>query len=99
MEWVVLFGMECGCILCCVVDIMCECNYDLLVLEIYDIGKFMFEIIVVDVISVVDVFEYFGGLVGVLIGEYILLVGGDFVYMWCEVFGVCVGIGVWNYLI
>lgn len=54
--------------------------------------------LVVDVIFGVDVLEYFGGLVVIFMGEYILM-GEDWVYMVCEVLGVCVGIGVWNYLI
>lgn len=91
--------MECLCILCCVVEILCECNDELVYLEILDIGKVLVEIIIVDIVIGVDVVEYYVGLVIVIEGIQLLLCELSFFYICCELLGVVVGIGVWNYLI
>lgn len=90
--------VEWGWVLCKVVEILREKNYEFFVLEMLDIGKLFQEMLIVDVVFGVDCLEYYGGLVVILIGEYIDL-GGLFVYIKCELFGICFGIGVWNYLI
>lgn len=61
--------MECLCILCWVVDILCECNDEFVKLEIFDIGKVYLEILIVDIVIGVDVLEYYVGLILVLEGS------------------------------
>ena len=95
-EWAKTSGTERGRILRRAADIIRERNRDLSVLETYDTGKPLSETLYVDATSAADALEYFGGLAGSLTGEHIPM-GENWAYTIREPFGLCVGIGAWNY--
>lgn len=77
-------------------DLMRSRNEELSVLETLDTGKPLQETRVADAASGADCLEYFGGLAAAINGQMIDL-GSDFAYTRREPFGVCAGIGAWNY--
>ncbi len=95
-DWAALSGRERGRVLTRAAAIIRERNRELSVLESYDTGKPLQETLVADATSAADALEYFGGLAGSLTGEYIPL-GEDWSYTRREPYGVCLGIGAWNY--
>lgn len=94
--WAATSGTARGRILRRAADIIRDQNRALSILETYDTGKPLSEILCADATSGADALEYFGGLAGSLTGEHIQL-GEDWVYTIREALGVCVGIGAWNY--
>lgn len=86
-SWTVLSSTERGRVLRRAADIVRNRNHELSILETYDTGKPYQETSVADATSGADALEYFGGIAGILTGEYTMRVP----------LGVCVGIGAWNY--
>ena len=74
-------------------------NREFSVLETLDTGKPLQETLVADATTAADAFEYFGSLAlsRGFAGRHVSLGGGDFAYTTREPFGVCLGLGAWNY--
>ena len=74
-------------------------NREFSVLETMDTGKPLQETLVADASTAADAFEYFGALAlsNSFEGRHISLGGGTFAYTTREPFGVCLGLGAWNY--
>ncbi|WP_407637761.1 betaine-aldehyde dehydrogenase [Afifella pfennigii] len=70
---------------------------DLARLEVFDTGKPIQEAPEADIGSAADCFEFFAGLTQVVHGEHMPLTDEAFAYTRREPFGVCAGIGAWNY--
>jgi betaine-aldehyde dehydrogenase len=77
-------------------DLIRARNRELSELETLDTGKPISETRVADWASGADALEWFASLAATLAGEAADL-GGDLVYTRREPFGVCFGIGAWNY--
>ncbi len=95
-EWAARAPVERGRILRRAAEIMRARNRELSVLETLDTGKPLQETLVADAASGADALEYFGGFAPTVTGQTIAL-GGDMAYTLREPFGVCAGIGAWNY--
>ncbi|WP_116083764.1 betaine-aldehyde dehydrogenase [Tropicimonas sp. IMCC34011] len=95
-DWAARPGVERGRVLRRAADILRERNEDLSRLETLDTGKPIQETRVADAASAADALEWFGGIAAGIAGEHVQL-GEDFGYTRREPFGVCVGIGAWNY--
>ena len=78
-------------------EILRERNQELAELETLDTGKAIQETSVVDVISGVEVLEYYAGLTQSLQGTHVDLPPEAFAIMRREPLGVCAAIGAWNY--
>ncbi|MGI4857159.1 MAG: betaine-aldehyde dehydrogenase, partial [Janthinobacterium lividum] len=72
-------------------------NDALALLETRDTGKPLAETRAVDIVTGADVIEYYAGLATALEGRQIPLRAESFVYTRREPYGVCAGIGAWNY--
>ena len=74
-------------------------NREFSVLETMDTGKPLQETLVADATTAADAFEYFGALAlsNSFEGRHVSLGGGAFAYTTREPFGVCLGLGAWNY--
>ena len=94
--WAALSPAARGRILRRAADLMRARNHDLSVLETLDTGKPLQETLVADAASGADCLEYFGGIAAAVHGQMIDL-GGALAYTRREPFGVCAGIGAWNY--
>lgn len=77
--------------------LLTERNQELAELETLDTGKAIAETSVVDVLTGVEVLEYYAGLVQSIGGEHLDFPGEGFAIMKREPIGVCLGIGAWNY--
>ncbi|PAA87345.1 hypothetical protein BOX15_Mlig014399g2 [Macrostomum lignano] len=64
--------------------------------EVLDTGKPIWEASA-DIEACADTLQMFSGLAHTLAGEHVHLPGGSFYYTRREPFGVCAGIGAWNY--
>lgn len=95
--WAAMTAMQRSRILRKAVDILRERNDELALLETLDTGKALSETQAVDIVTGVDVLEYYAGLVPALEGEQIPLRETSFVYTRREPLGVVAGIGAWNY--
>ncbi|MDT0684385.1 betaine-aldehyde dehydrogenase [Roseicyclus sp. F158] len=95
-DWAARPGVERGRVLRRAADILRERNEELSRLETLDTGKPIQETLVADAASAADALEWFGGIAAGVAGEHVQL-GEDFGYTRREPFGVCVGIGAWNY--
>ncbi|XP_071445776.1 4-trimethylaminobutyraldehyde dehydrogenase-like [Hetaerina americana] len=72
-------------------------NLDFLAhLEVKDNGKPIWEARV-DILSCADAFEYFGGVIPSIAGQYIPVEGDSFALISREPLGVVAGIGAWNF--
>ncbi|MEX0779995.1 MAG: betaine-aldehyde dehydrogenase [Balneolales bacterium] len=94
--WSTMTGTERGRILKKASVLLKERNEELAEIEVGDTGKPMSEALAVDIHSGADALEYFGGLAASVQGDHIQL-GNSFAYTRREPFGVCAGIGAWNY--
>lgn len=88
---------ERGAILRRAAALLRERNLELAELETLDTGKPLCETTAVDIISGVEVIEYFAGVAQTLSGQYIDLPPEAFAMLRREPLGVCAGIGAWNY--
>lgn len=96
IEWSSLTGAERGRILMKAAELLRKRNRELAELEVRDTGKPISEALAVDIHSGADALEYFGGLAASVHGEHLQL-GKSFAYTRREPYGVCAGIGAWNY--
>jgi betaine-aldehyde dehydrogenase len=78
-------------------QILRERNQELAELETLDSGKAISETNCVDIISGVEVMEYYAGVAQTLHGQHIDLPPDAFAMLRREPIGVCAGIGAWNY--
>ena len=88
---------ERGAILRRAAALLRERNLELAELETLDTGKPLCETTVVDIITGVEVIEYFAGVAQTLSGQHIDLPPEAFAMLRREPLGVCAGIGAWNY--
>lgn len=88
---------ERGVILRRAAEILRTRNQELAELETLDTGKAIQETSVVDVISGVEVLEYYAGVTQSLHGSHVDLPPEAFAIMRREPLGVCAAIGAWNY--
>jgi len=95
--WSQMPAAERGAILRRAVAILRERNDELAELETLDTGKPISETSVVDVATGADVVEYFAGVAQSIHGQHIDLPPEAFALVRREPFGVCAGIGAWNY--
>jgi betaine-aldehyde dehydrogenase len=95
VKWSQQTGAQRGRLLWKAAQIIREQADDLTRLETLDSGKPISESIL-DVIGTAEVLEYFGGLAHAIHGQHISL-GSSFAYTRREPYGVCAGIGAWNY--
>lgn len=95
--WAATPALERGDILRRACAILKERNQELAELETLDTGKVISETNTVDILSGVDVVEYYAGLARSIHGEMIDLPPAAFAMMRREPLGVCAGIGAWNY--
>ncbi|MEC8011625.1 MAG: betaine-aldehyde dehydrogenase [Pseudomonadota bacterium] len=95
--WAAMTGAERAKVLFKAAEILRSRNDELALLETLDTGKPLSETSVVDILTGVDVLEYYAGLATTLEGQQIPLRGTSFAYTRREPLGVVVGIGAWNY--
>ncbi|MEX1136907.1 MAG: betaine-aldehyde dehydrogenase [Balneolales bacterium] len=95
-EWSSMTGTERGRILKKAAALLKQRNEELAEIEVGDTGKPISEAMAVDIQSGADALEYFGGLAASIQGDHIQL-GNSFAYTRREPYGVCAGIGAWNY--
>ncbi|MGY6411843.1 MAG: betaine-aldehyde dehydrogenase [Alkalilacustris sp.] len=95
-DWAARRPVDRGRVLLRAAQILRARNAELAELETLDTGKPIAETLVADAASGADALEYFGGIAASITGQTIPL-GGDFAYTLREPFGVCAGIGAWNY--
>ena len=88
---------ERGAILRRAAALLRERNQELAELETLDSGKAIQETSVIDIISGVEVLEYYAGVAQSLQGSHIDLPPEAFAIMRREPLGVCAAIGAWNY--
>ena len=96
-SWSQTPAAERGAILRRAGEILRERNQELAELETLDTGKAIQETSVIDVISGVEVLEYYAGIAQALHGSHIDLPPEAFAIMRREPLGVCTAIGAWNY--
>ncbi|MEL0088203.1 MAG: betaine-aldehyde dehydrogenase [Halieaceae bacterium] len=96
-EWSAMPAAQRGQILRRAAAILRERNDELAALETLDTGKAIAETSVVDVITGVEVLEYFAGIAQGVQGSHIDLPPEAFAIMRREPLGICAGIGAWNY--
>lgn len=96
-QWSRMSAAERGAILLRAGEILRERNDELAELETLDTGKAIAETSVVDVITGVDVVEYFARVAQSIENERIDLSPETFAMLRREPVGVCAGIGAWNY--
>ncbi|MCB1419652.1 MAG: betaine-aldehyde dehydrogenase [Notoacmeibacter sp.] len=94
--WASLKAGERGRILRRAADLLRAKNHELSELETLDTGKAIQETLVADAASAADALEYLGSAVAAFNGNHVDL-GGPFGFTRREPFGVCLGIGAWNY--
>ncbi|MGI4861205.1 MAG: aldehyde dehydrogenase family protein, partial [Janthinobacterium lividum] len=95
--WAAMTTIQRARILRRAVDLLRERNDALALLETRDTGKPLAETRAVDIVTGADVIEYYAGLATALEGRQIPLRAESFVYTRREPYGVCAGIGAWNY--
>ena len=88
---------ERGAILRRAAAILRERNDELAELETLDTGKPISETSVVDIVTGVDVIEYYAGVAQTIHGQHVDLPPEAFAMVRREPLGVCAGIGAWNY--
>ncbi len=77
--------------------ILTERNMELAQLETLDTGKAISETSTVDILTGVEVMEYYAGIAAAIKGDHLDFPPNGFAVMKREPLGVCVGIGAWNY--
>ncbi|MEL7184983.1 MAG: betaine-aldehyde dehydrogenase [Pseudomonadota bacterium] len=95
--WSQMSAAERGAILMRAGEILRERNDELAELETLDTGKAIAETSVVDVITGVDVVEYFARVAQAIESERVDLSPEAYAMLRREPVGVCAGIGAWNY--
>lgn len=95
--WAEMPAAERGAILRRAAALLRDRNQELAELETLDTGKAIQETNVVDVISGVEVLEYYAGVTQSLHGSHVDLPPEAFAIMRREPLGVCAAIGAWNY--
>ena len=95
--WAETAAAERGAILRRAAALLRERNQELAELETLDTGKAIQETSVIDVISGVEVLEYYAGVAQSLQGSHVDLPPEAFAIMRREPLGVCAAIGAWNY--
>lgn len=96
-SWATTPAAERGRILRRAAGILRERNAEIAALETLDTGKPIAETVEVDVLTGVDVIEYFAGVAQSIHGQHIDLPPDAFAMIRREPLGVCAGIGAWNY--
>lgn len=97
--WVGLNLCVCKVVLLCWVVLMCEYFDELLLFEMFDVGKLIGDMMMVDVLGVVYCVEWFVEVIDKVGGE-VVLVDYYFVgFVMCELVGVVVVVVLWNFLI
>lgn len=91
--------VECFVVFNCIVDWMEQYFEEIVVVEIWENGKFVWEIFVVDILFVIDYFCYFVGVFCVQEGGISQFDENMVVYYFYELFGVVGQIILWNFLI
>ena len=97
VAWSETPAAERGAILRRAAAILRERNHELAELETLDTGKAIQETSLIDVISGVEVLEYYASVAQSLQGSHIDLPPEAFAIMRREPLGVCAAIGAWNY--
>ncbi len=77
--------------------ILTQRNQELAELETLDTGKSVSETTVTDILSGVEVLEFYAGLAPTIGGDHMDFPGEGHAIMKREPLGVCLGIGAWNY--
>ena len=95
--WSAMPVAERGAILRRAAALLRDRNQELAELETLDTGKAIQETSVVDIISGVEVLEYYAGVTQSLSGSHVDLPPEAFAIMRREPLGVCAAIGAWNY--
>ncbi|MGI4982027.1 MAG: aldehyde dehydrogenase family protein, partial [Janthinobacterium lividum] len=95
--WSAMTAMQRSRILRRAVDLLHQRSDALALLETRDTGKPITDIRNVDIVTGAEVIEYYAGLATAIEGRQIPLRAGSFVYTRREPYGVCAGIGAWNY--
>lgn len=95
--WSAMPVAERGAILRRAAALLRDRNQELAELETLDTGKAIQETSVVDIISGVEVLEYYAGVTQSLNGSHVDLPPEAFAIMRREPLGVCAAIGAWNY--
>jgi betaine-aldehyde dehydrogenase len=95
--WSAMPVAERGAILRRAAALLRDRNQELAELETLDTGKAIQETSVVDIISGVEVLEYYAGVTQSLGGSHVDLPPEAFAIMRREPLGVCAAIGAWNY--
>lgn len=88
---------ERGAILRRAAELLRARNLELAELETLDTGKPLAETTAVDIITGVEVIEYYAGVAQTLSGQFVDLPPEAFAMLRREPLGVCAGIGAWNY--
>jgi len=96
-SWSTTPAAERGKVLRRAASILRERNTELAALETLDTGKPIAETAHVDVLTGVDVVEYYAGVAQSMHGQHIDLPPEAFAMVRREPLGVCAGIGAWNY--
>lgn len=96
-SWAQTPAVQRGTILRRAASILRDRNEELAALETLDTGKPIAETACVDVLTGVDVVEYFAGVAQSTHGQHIDLPPDAFAMIRREPLGVCAGIGAWNY--
>ena len=96
-EWSTMPAAQRGQILRNAASLLRERNDELAALETLDTGKAIAETSVVDIITGVEVLEYYAGITQGIQGSHVDLPPEAFAIMRREPLGVCAGIGAWNY--
>lgn len=96
--WAAKSAMDRATVLLKAASILRERNSELALIETHDTGRCLSETIAVDIISGVEVLEFFAHLIGggALHGEYVRLSEDTSFTSEAEPLGVCVGIGAWS---
>lgn len=97
VAWSAMPVAERGAILRRAAALLRDRNQELAELETLDTGKAIQETSVVDIISGVEVLEYYAGVTQSLSGSHVDLPPEAFAIMRREPLGVCAAIGAWNY--
>ncbi|MGI4859360.1 MAG: betaine-aldehyde dehydrogenase [Janthinobacterium lividum] len=95
--WSAMTAMQRSRILRRAVGLLHERSEALALLETRDTGKPIADIRNVDIVTGAEIIEYYAGLATAIEGRQIPLRADSFVYTRREPYGVCAGIGAWNY--
>lgn len=98
LKWVNLLMKECVCLMCCFGDLIDQYVLEIVVMEIVDIGLFIYQIKNVLILCVLYNFEFFVEVCQQMNGKIYLVDDKMFNYMLVQFVGVCVLVLLWNVL-